>query len=118
MRNTIVCCLFVVAVLWTTNASAASFDCSKAQAADELAVCKNADLSALDSEMGGLWYAYDLLPMLMGSSGARRDDAQQFLHDRASCADEVACLRKVYVARNAALRNDIKAAIQSLPANP
>lgn len=117
MRNKLPC-LLVVAAFWTTNASAASFDCSKAKAPEELAVCKNPDLSALDSEMGGLWYAYNLLPMLMGSSGARRDDAQQFLRDRAVCAANVACLRRVYTARNLALRSDIKGAIQSWSGNP
>lgn len=46
------------AVLWLTvtalPAEAASFSCTKASKLDETAVCANPELSALDSEIGGL----------------------------------------------------------------
>lgn len=110
-HRTISVCVAILTTFCVANAVAASFDCGKAKTLDEVAVCRNADISALDSEMGGLWYAYNLMPMGMGSSGARRDDARQFLRDRSVCAANVACLRKLYAARNQALRSGIKNAV-------
>lgn len=104
----------MLAAFCAAEAFAASFDCGKAKTPDEVAVCKNPDISALDSEMGGLWYAYNLMPMGMGSSGARRDDAHQFLRDRSVCAANASCLRKLYAARNRALRDGIKNAVDAM----
>lgn len=106
--------LVAAAALCAGPAGAASFDCDKARTPDELTVCKTPELSALDSEMGGLWYAFDAMPMLMGANGARTDDARQFMRDRAACATDVACLRKAYAARNAALRSGIKNVLQNV----
>lgn len=92
-------------------ARAASFDCSQALTPDERAVCATPDLSALDSEMGGLWYAYSRVPMLMGGSGNRRDAAQAFVADRRQCGDNIACLERVYRERIGALRQAIDAAM-------
>ena len=115
---TIRCTLALVATLLVAStpiapASAASFDCSKATRPDEFAVCANPDLSALDSEMGGLWYAYNAFPFLMGMSGARRDEARAFLQNRAACGANVPCLRAAYVARNQMLKTQITQAMQS-----
>ena len=104
----------ILAAFCAGQAHAASFDCGKAKAPDELTVCRTPDLSSLDSEMGGLWYAFNAMPMAMGSSGARRDDAHQFLQDRGACAADAACLRKVYVARNQSLRGGIKNVLQNM----
>lgn len=87
------------ALFLASPASAASFDCSHARAADELAVCSTPSLSALDSEMGGLWYAYSRVPMLMGGAGDRGGDAQTFLTRRRACGRNVACLTSLYRAR-------------------
>jgi uncharacterized protein len=99
-------------LLVAAPAQAASFDCSKATAADEVAVCRDGVTSALDSEMGGLFYAYDKVPMLMGSTGARHDDAEAFLAERAKCGADLTCLRRVYAARIAALRQSIDVAMK------
>lgn len=96
----------------TAPAQAASFDCSKATAADEVAVCRDGVTSALDSEMGALFYAYDKVPMLMGSSGARHDDAEAFLKTRAACGADITCLRRAYTARIAALKENLAASMQ------
>ena len=96
----------------TAPAQAASFDCSKATAADEVAVCRDGVTSALDSEMGALFYAYDKVPMLMGSSGARHDDAEAFLKARAACGADITCLRRAYTARIAALKENLAASMQ------
>jgi uncharacterized protein len=97
-----------------TPGSAASFDCSKAKSVDELAVCKNPNLSEMDSEMGALWFAYRAVPMLMGSNGVRQDEAQQFLHDRAACASDVPCLKNAYQRRISTLRSEITQAMQAV----
>ncbi len=102
--------LFAAAVLpgcLVAPASAASFDCAKARLPEEIAICRSTALSELDTEMGALWFSYSRVPMAMGSNGARRDDAEQFLRDRASCNADVSCLVFVYRRRNAALRQAI-----------
>ena len=96
----------------TSPAGAASFDCNKAAAPDEIAICANPDLSALNSEMGGLWFAYSQIPFLMGMSGARQDEARAFLQGRAACGANVACLRTAYHQRNATLKQQITSGMQ------
>lgn len=107
--------LLSVAILFVSNvalpAQAASFDCANAKKPDEIAVCKHPDLSELDTEMGALWFAYRGVPFMMGASGARRDDADQFLHDRAACGADVTCLRRIYQARIKALKEDFTRAM-------
>ena len=88
-------------------AGAASFDCAKAAAPDEIAICDNPGLSALDSEMGGLWFAYSQIPFLMGMSGNRQDEARAFLETRAACGANVSCLQSAYTHRIATLKTDI-----------
>jgi uncharacterized protein len=75
-------------------------------------VCANPDLSALDSEMGALYFAYSQVPLLMGASGARKDDAEAFLQTRSACGANVACLMGAYEQRNATLRSEITSAMQ------
>ncbi len=60
LMRTIIALIAAVAAcaVLVSPAGAASFDCNKATAPDEIAICANPDLSALDSEMGGLWFAY------------------------------------------------------------
>lgn len=99
-------------MLAPASAAAASFDCSRARAADERVVCANPTLSALDSEMGGLWYAYSRVPMLMGGNGARMDEAREFLARRRACGRSVACLERAYRDRIAALRRGIDGAME------
>ena len=107
--------LGVLLALGVAPATAASFDCAKARTPDERAICADPALSALDSEMGGLWFAYSRLPMMMGASGARRDDAKQFLTERSQCGSTVACIGPLYKARIAALREGVTAAIAGMP---
>lgn len=97
-------------------AAAASFDCAKARAPDERAVCANPTLSALDSEMGALWFSYSRFPLLMGASGARRDEAQAFLAARAACGADATCIERAYRARVAVLRKEVAWAIGNLAA--
>jgi uncharacterized protein len=90
---------FAGTLFLASPASAASFDCSHARAADEVTVCRTPVLSALDSEMGGLWYAYSRVPMLMGGNGNRGEEARAFLDRRRACGASVSCLTGAYRAR-------------------
>lgn len=114
MRNLILSALagLGMALMLTSSARAASFDCAHATRADEIAVCRNPRLSEMDSEMGGLWFAYSRVPMLMGGNGARMDAAQAFLARRTACGRNVACLDSVYRARIEVLRRDIATAMR------
>jgi len=96
------------------EAGAAGFDCSKASAPDEKAVCASPQLSALDSEMTGLWYAYSRVPMLMGSSGNRQDEADAFLARRRQCGSDAACINAAYIARIAALQGEITTSMNAM----
>jgi uncharacterized protein len=93
-------------------AVAASFDCSKARAPDEIAICANPRLSALDSEMGGLWFAYSQVPFLMGMAGNRQDEARAFLQARSACGANVACLTGAYNTRIATLKQQLTSSMQ------
>ncbi|MCB4770313.1 hypothetical protein LGR54_17020 [Ancylobacter sp. Lp-2] len=100
--------------LGAAPARAASFDCGKAQTPDERAVCADPTLSSLDSEMGGLWFSYSRLQLMMGANGDRRDAARAFLDARAKCGGAVACLVPLYRERNAVLRQQIAATLADL----
>ena len=97
--------------LVASPAAAASFDCSHAREADEVTVCRTPSLSSLDSEMGGLWYAYSRVPMLMGGNGNRGDQARAFLDRRRACGRSVACLTTAYRARIRELHQGIDASM-------
>jgi uncharacterized protein len=104
--------IFLGLTLLPAPAHGASFDCARATRPDEIAVCRNPRLSELDSEMGGLWYAYSRVPMLMGGNGARMDAAQAFLARRAACGRNPVCLTAAYRARIEELRRDIAGAMR------
>jgi uncharacterized protein len=103
---------FGVLLLAPARGQAASFDCARARAPDEATICANPRLSALDSEMGGLWYAYSRVPMLMGGNGDRGDEARAFLARRRACGPNVACLTGAYRARIQDLHGGIDSAME------
>ena len=105
--------VLVVGLLWSLPAQSASFDCSAASTADEKAVCSNADLSSMDSEMAGLWFGYKAMPLLMGASGNREDEAQAFLKARSACGSDTGCLTKLYESRIATLQQNITWAVKN-----
>jgi uncharacterized protein len=100
------------AAFLASPAHAASFNCAAAHAPDEVTICRTPSLSILDSEMGGLWYAYSRVPMYMGGRDARRDEAQAFLTRRRACGRNVGCLTTAYRARIAELRRGVDSAMQ------
>lgn len=92
-------------------ARTASFDCAKASAPDEVEICKDPELSELDTRMGALWFSYSRVPFLMGANGARHDAASRFLEKRKACGGDVACLRAAYTQRIAELKTNIERAM-------
>lgn len=99
------------AALTPAPAKAASFDCTKARAADEVAVCTSTQLSELDATLGAYWFAYSKVPMMMGSNGARLDEAQAFLKTRSACGSNKDCLTNAYRLRISYLKASITAAM-------
>ena len=112
-RTTLPLLALGLAACLATPAAAASFNCARAATPNEIAICANPELSALDSEMGGLWFAYSQFPMLMGMNGNRQDEARAFLAGRNACGANVPCLRQAYNQRIRVLRQNITAAMQN-----
>ncbi|MCX5579578.1 lysozyme inhibitor LprI family protein [Kaistia terrae] len=116
MKRSALLILTIFGLTAALPAQAASFNCAKAVAADEVAICQNPELSERDTEMAALWFAYNKVPMLMGANAARRDAATDFLKLRAACGSDTACLGRVYQARVTALRAEISLAMDALAA--
>jgi uncharacterized protein YecT (DUF1311 family) len=85
------------------SASAASFDCARAAAADERAICANRGLNDRDVRMSVL-YGLDLRFVPMGSRDVIRRDQAAWLAKRRACGANGACLTRAYDARIAELQ--------------
>ncbi len=103
--------LFVLALLAApaltaipaSPARAASFDCARAKAPDERAIC--ADLALNDQDVRlALLYELDGHFLPMGGRGAMMDDQVAWLRRRHACGADRACLSRLYAARIATLR--------------
>ncbi len=101
----------LVALLTTAAwqpARAASFDCSKAEAADEKAICADRQLNDEDVEMAVLYM--QLKPLLgMGARGDMEDEQAAWLKRRAACGADRACLGRAYLERIQQLRGGFEA---------
>ena len=95
-----------------STAQAASFDCARARAPDERAICGNRVLEDRDVELSVL---YGLIQKLvpMGSRDAIRHEQTQWLAGRGRCGADVPCLRRAYDRRIAALRATIEERVVS-----
>jgi len=76
-------------------AHAASFDCQRAKAPDEKAICAYLPLNDKDVRMSVL-YEINKRTLAMGGRGVLIDAQQQWLHDRRSCGANRACLNRAY----------------------
>ncbi len=88
--------LAVALLLLSSNmALAASFDCAKARAPDEKAICANRVLNDKDVQMAT---EYRFLKGLfaMGFRGSMQDDQQAWLKARQRCNSDTACLTARY----------------------
>lgn len=98
MRRLIPALALTACVVGATPAAAASFDCRKARAPDEKAICANRDLNDQDVRMDQLYgITRHLVPM--GGRGAIMDDQRAWLRDRKTCGANPACLRRSYEVR-------------------
>ncbi len=112
-RRIVLAALLAFALPFAAPAAAQSFDCAKAAAADEKAICTDPALGNLDSRMATLWWVMGQAPLMMGARGALRDEQQAFLKARAACGAGTACLTKAYEARIAALEAAVKGQMQA-----
>ena len=98
--------MLVVACCLAAGAQAASYDCKKARAEDEKAVCASPELSKLDDDMAS---AYKGALGLMSGDTKRialfRKDQADWVKDRKRCGDTVPCLKDEYVSRIRWLQN-------------
>ncbi|MGB3125365.1 MAG: hypothetical protein WBB95_16240 [Pseudomonas sp.] len=93
-------------LLLSPVSSAASFDCAKAKAPDEIAICKHVSLNDQDVTMALL---YDLNKhfMAMGGRGSLMDGQAEWLKQRRTCGSQVSCLSNAYTQRIGMLRSFI-----------
>ncbi|WP_150622260.1 lysozyme inhibitor LprI family protein [Pandoraea horticolens] len=92
----------VVSLLAPLASHAASFDCTKAASATEKAICADAKLSKLDSDLAVVWKRVSRAsstPSLVASQ-------LQWLKRRDTCGADVACLSTRYNERLAALADN------------
>ncbi|RCS22182.1 DUF1311 domain-containing protein [Phyllobacterium salinisoli] len=91
--------LFFILAGGTMSAGAASFDCGRARAPDEKAICANPDLSSADD---GLAYTYQtLLRLVKGDERQKAVDEQRaWLKARAACGGDTSCLKALYDKEN------------------
>jgi len=107
MVATRVLALTSLAILWSvsigTTSQAASFDCKKAEAADEKAICADRELDDEDVEMSVLYT--QLKPLIaMGARGDLEEAQAAWLKRRQACGSDRACLAKAYADRLLQLR--------------
>ncbi|WP_340620036.1 lysozyme inhibitor LprI family protein [Xenorhabdus siamensis] len=74
---------------------AASFDCTKARASDEKAICANPKLNDLDVEMSVKYHFLRGL-FAMGVSGEMNNDQKAWLKQRQQCKEDISCLTERY----------------------
>jgi uncharacterized protein len=107
IRKTLCLAVLLLPLAWQPS-KAASFDCSKAETADERAVCADGQLNDADVEMAVLYT--QLKPLLgMGARGDMEDEQAAWLKRRAGCGSDRACLSKAYEDRVQQLRRGFEA---------
>jgi len=87
-------------------ADAASFDCTRARAADEKAICAHRNLNDRDVKMAVL-YGLDVRLVPMGSRDVIRREQVAWLAGRRTCGADTACLARIYDRRIAELQKVI-----------
>ncbi len=93
-----------VACLLATAVHAQSFNCRYAKAADEILICQDAQLAALDERMSSLYF--NLRNSLYGYRRAALEDSQsRWLRGRMSCGRDHGCIYDAYVRRIRFLQN-------------
>jgi uncharacterized protein len=92
----------VASLLFVSSAHAQSFNCRYARTPDEVTICEDARLSALDEHLSRRFFR--LRDSLYGSDRARLDSDQTiWLNARHRCGSNPACIAASYRARIAEL---------------
>ena len=84
---------------------AASFDCARARAADEKAICADRALNDQDVRMATM-FGFLHGVHAMGAAGAMGDRQRAWLVQRGQCRADRACLARAYRTRIAELEAD------------
>ena len=80
------------------GAQAASFDCTRARRADEVAICGNRALENADVKMSTT-YTLVLQLVGMGMRSDLRDSQTAWLRERGQCGGNVSCIAQSYRVR-------------------
>ena len=94
---------FAVAGLTASAAEAASFNCARARAADEKAICADRSLNDKDVKMA-LLFDVSRHFLAMGRRGAEEDAQSEWLKGRRQCGASKQCLNGAYDHRIATLQ--------------
>ncbi len=96
-------CALAFVFLAPIATQAASFDCAKARAADEKAICRHRALEDADVRMATMFELEGHL-LAMGGRGALQDAQVAWLKQRRHCGADVVCLTHSYDRRLAELQ--------------
>jgi uncharacterized protein len=89
---------FALPLALAGTAQAASFDCAKAAAPDEKAICAHLELNDADVRMATI-LDIELQLVAMGQRDAIRDAQKAWLTLRGKCGGDVACISAAYQRR-------------------
>lgn len=103
MTSVRLACLLVFA-LAPLSAEAQSFNCRYASRADEVVICQNSGLAALDERMAGI-YERTRSRLYGGARQALIRDQSIWLRSRYGCGADAGCIEDAYRQRINELRN-------------
>jgi uncharacterized protein len=89
-------CSFVAFLMYFCNANAASFDCAKASAPQEKAVCANPTLSALDDKLAE---SYKNARAVSQDPAKLKSEQIEWIKEVRKCAVETSCIERLYSLR-------------------
>lgn len=101
--------LALAAAVLASPALGASFDCARARASDERAVCADRALNDADVRVAQLFGIVGHF-LAMGARGAEIDAQHAWLAERRRCGANRACLRRLYARREAELNRILERA--------
>ena len=102
-RHSLVLATVSILALTSGAAGAASFNCARAHAADERAICTDRALNDQDVRMALLFDVSRHL-VAMGRRGELEDEQSAWLHGRRACGANRQCLISAYAHRIARLQ--------------
>ena len=94
MKSVRLACLLAFA-LAPLSAEAQSFNCRRASTPDEVEICRNSGLSALDERMAGM-YKRLRGRLLAHGREALMDDQAAWLQSRHACGSDAGCIEDSY----------------------